>query len=81
MILASPLTEFRRIGSTVFRWGFEDLAQLTSSHMEEAREILIGIRDKSISMLSSFFGEAEVVVETDYDILNTQEKLKEDKNI
>lgn len=80
-VIAAPLTEFRRIGTTVSRWGFEDLAQLTSNYMEEAREILIGIRDKSISMLSTFFGEAEIVVETDYDVLEKPKRLNQDKAV
>lgn len=78
-VLSSPLTEFRRIGTTISRWGFEDFAQLTSNYLDEAREILVGIRDKSISMLSSFFGEAELVVEADYKVSDEQEKLTEDK--
>ncbi len=78
-VLSSPLTEFRRIGTTISRWGFEDFAQLTSNYLDEAREILVGIRDKSISMLSSFFGEAELVVEADYKVSDEQEKLTDKK--
>ena len=65
--------------STIIRWGLEDLAPLTRIHLDEAREILIEIRDKSISMLSTFFGDAEIVVEAEYTALDEPEKLNEDK--
>lgn len=66
VIAKSPLAEFRRIGTTVNRWDYADIAQLGESDLGTAKQILQGVRDRCALLLSKFFGEADIIVEAEH---------------